>query len=104
MELRLFKMVALLLEYGADVERQAPVWDIPWNDCERVPRKVYQRVTAALRKFRMITVVITGSPEGIADGKVLQAARTAVKALHSEIESLDENHDYIAARSATGLA
>jgi hypothetical protein len=53
---------------------------------------------------KRITVIVTGSPESGADGKVQQVTRTAVEALHSEIESLDENPDYIAARGIAELA
>jgi serum/glucocorticoid-regulated kinase 2 len=52
MELRLFGMAQLLLEYGADIGLAAPVWEALGHDCGVVPRAVYQRVTAALRKIR----------------------------------------------------
>ncbi|KAF1971119.1 kinase-like protein [Bimuria novae-zelandiae CBS 107.79] len=52
MELRLFGMAQLLLEYGADIGLAAPVWEARGHDCGVVPRAVYQRVTAALRKIR----------------------------------------------------
>jgi serine/threonine protein kinase len=52
MELRMFGMAQLLLEYGADIGLAAPVWEVLGHDCGVVPRAVYQRVTAALRKIR----------------------------------------------------
>jgi hypothetical protein len=62
MELRLFKMVALLGEYGVDVELKAPVWDVQWHECQPVPRIVYQRLTAALRKVRVSSLGVDIGP------------------------------------------
>jgi serum/glucocorticoid-regulated kinase 2 len=65
MDLRLFKMAALLVGYGADVDLKAPVWDVQGHECKPVLRVVYQRVTAALRKFRMSSLgVIIGPGDG----------------------------------------
>lgn len=52
MELRLSGMAQLLLEHGADIGLAALVWEARGHDCGDVPRAVYQRVTAALRKIR----------------------------------------------------
>lgn len=56
MELRLFGIVQLLLEYGADRGLAARVWEARGHDCGVVPRAVYQKVTAALRKFKSKSV------------------------------------------------
>jgi hypothetical protein len=51
-----------------------------------------------------VTVIITGSALGIADGKVERATKAVVEALGSKPEMLIENPGYIAARGAAELA
>lgn len=42
-------MVDVLLDHGAEPEWPQPVWGVPGHETEFVSRRVYQRVTAALR-------------------------------------------------------
>lgn len=50
-EQRLYHMVRLLVQYGTDVGRETACWDVPGHVCSPVPRGVYLRVTAMLRRI-----------------------------------------------------
>lgn len=51
MDSRLAKTVNLMIDYGADIGLAAPVWGAPEHECKDVPRGVYLKVTAAVRKL-----------------------------------------------------
>ncbi|KAH7070207.1 hypothetical protein FB567DRAFT_554722 [Paraphoma chrysanthemicola] len=56
------------------------------------------------RAPKTVTVLIIGSSKSLADGRAQNATRTAVLLLHSRIEMLSHNPEYIAARGAVELA
>ncbi|KAI0385756.1 protein kinase [Hypomontagnella monticulosa] len=49
-ELGYHEIVQLLLAHGADIDLVQPVWAVPGHDCGFVPRPMYQKVVAGLRK------------------------------------------------------
>ncbi|KAH7078084.1 hypothetical protein BKA63DRAFT_489581 [Paraphoma chrysanthemicola] len=51
-----------------------------------------------------ITVILTGSLDSVADGKLQNASKAAVQALPSKFEGFFDNSNYIAARGAAELA
>ncbi|KAF2833176.1 hypothetical protein CC86DRAFT_399818 [Ophiobolus disseminans] len=51
-----------------------------------------------------VTILITGSAQSLADGKMERAATLAVNALGSSIESFSKNPEHMAARGAAELA
>ena len=61
----------------------------------------YERIGGPIPK--QVTILVTGSAQSLADGKVDRAATVAVKALGSEIELFSKNPEYMAARGAAEL-
>ena len=51
-----------------------------------------------------ITVMVTGSPESIGDGKMRRATNVAIEALGTKADILDSNPGFVAARGAADLA